>query len=399
MSHFGVLVFTAKRPTDKELKAILQPYHEYECTGVRDRYVVWVDHHDEALEEYNGRTETRWRDARGALHEPYDDRFYREPTAEEAEKIGRFSGTGAGHGITWHSKDWGDGKGYRAKVHLTAEEVNMEAIEVPQREIESFDKWARDYHGYRKHPKTKRFGRVTNPNAKWDWWVVGGRWTGHLHPFYDPTEDPSNSEKCWLCRGTGKRDDELGREMRLSDPTYTCNGCRGTGWMVKHPPQWKKFAGDQMMVGNIPIDEIRAKAAQDAAKRWDKFHSIVNGRPYAVWGDVLDKFENREDADKEYENYPAAKEVRACREFDWLSPNEERRLLGPRAEYIAHKEDGALRTHAFIGLDGKWYEKGDMGWWGVSSNNKEPEVWNATFRNVFDSLPSDAWVTVVDCHI
>lgn len=77
-----------------------------------------------------------------------------------------------------------------------------------------------------------------NPESKWDWWVVGGRWTGYLTPEYDPCKDPANLETCYLCRGTGKRDDDLGKKYRQEDPSYTCNGCDGHGVSVKFSSHW-----------------------------------------------------------------------------------------------------------------------------------------------------------------
>jgi len=45
---------------------------------------------------------------------------------------------------------------------------------------ETLDEFAEDWDGWRKHEVTGRFGRQTNPNSKWDWWTVGGRWNGGL---------------------------------------------------------------------------------------------------------------------------------------------------------------------------------------------------------------------------
>lgn len=87
----------------------------------------------------------------------------------------------------------------------------------------------------------------SNPNGHWDWWVVGGRWTGQLSADgYDATKDPANYEVCWLCHGTGLRGDALGIQARRENPLYGCNGCTeegkwncpGTGRMLKHAPQW-----------------------------------------------------------------------------------------------------------------------------------------------------------------
>lgn len=44
-----------------------------------------------------------------------------------------------------------------------------------------------------------------NPNSKWDWYVIGGRWTGLFDNKYDPRKDPRNLKKCEFCNGTGDR--------------------------------------------------------------------------------------------------------------------------------------------------------------------------------------------------
>lgn len=58
----------------------------------------------------------------------------------------------------------------------------------------------------------------------WDWWQVGGRWTGWLSG-YEPGADPANWERCELCNGTGKRRDWLGAQAAHENPDYGCNGC------------------------------------------------------------------------------------------------------------------------------------------------------------------------------
>lgn len=79
-----------------------------------------------------------------------------------------------------------------------------------------------------------------NENGKWDWYQLGGRWTG-VWSDYDPEKDPANHEECWLCQGTGIRDDTIGRRHREQYPEYTCNGCEGgptPGTAVKFPTKW-----------------------------------------------------------------------------------------------------------------------------------------------------------------
>lgn len=81
-----------------------------------------------------------------------------------------------------------------------------------------------------------------NPNGQWDWWRLGGRWTG-IWSNYEPRKDPANYETCFLCHGTGRRVDENARTWRQQAPDYTCNGCgpaAGTvpGVALKWPTQW-----------------------------------------------------------------------------------------------------------------------------------------------------------------
>jgi hypothetical protein len=89
-----------------------------------------------------------------------------------------------------------------------------------------------------------------NPRGKWDWFQVGGRWTG-VWSSYDPSTDPANIETCSLCAGSGLRNDSLGMAHRRRDPEYTCNGCGGKGTRVKWPTQWEPTSGDVVPVAAV----------------------------------------------------------------------------------------------------------------------------------------------------
>jgi hypothetical protein len=78
-------------------------------------------------------------------------------------------------------------------------------------------------------PMMAPFDETENDDGWWDWWQVGGRWTG-VWSEYNPTTDPANIETCKLCGGTGTR-----RDMTLVNG---CNGCGGKGAAVTWPTQW-----------------------------------------------------------------------------------------------------------------------------------------------------------------
>ena len=62
------------------------------------------------------------------------------------------------------------------------------------------------------------------------------------------------------------------------------------------------------------------------------------------------------------------------------------------------KKDISLVPYAYI-KDGEWHSKGEMGWWGISTNNKPQEEWDEHFWNMFNSLPDDTMIWLYDLHI
>lgn len=55
-------------------------------------------------------------------------------------------------------------------------------------------------------------------------------------------------------------------------------------------------------------------------------------------------------------------------------------------------------AYSFI-RDGEWNAKGDMGWWGISSNDKKPDAWRQMLADYIDSIPDDHFIVGIDCHI
>ena len=219
MSHFFtvVLLHQGKKPLDVDgaVAKALAPFHEFECTtGTDDQYVKDIDKTEEVRKEYAESTATIYVGPNGEREDPFQDKFYREPTAEELEKhggVGRLLGTGCGDGISWTSKDWGDGKGHRGKVSFVPEGWREE--EVPRSEVTSFREFAEEWYGFKAVPFGKKpdlaekhkygyvtldkRGRVvkvidrTNPDARWDWYGVGGRWDrALLGARYRDTNNP-----------------------------------------------------------------------------------------------------------------------------------------------------------------------------------------------------------------
>lgn len=84
-------------------------------------------------------------------------------------------------------------------------------------------------------------------NGVWDWWQVGGRWTG-VWGEYDASKDPRNVETCRVCGGTGRREDAARFGEAWMEQMRGCNGCLGEGTAQKWPTQWAEYDGDIVTV-------------------------------------------------------------------------------------------------------------------------------------------------------
>ena len=167
---------------------------------------------------------------------------------------------------------------------------------------DSFDKYMEECTSYEYNAAVKSYGYYENPNAKWDWYEIGGRWNNML---------------------------------KLTDGSHA----------------------DYSYINAIDFAGMKEETMEARANTWDNekedFVRMING---------IEKNDTRE-------------------------------------EYI--NRDSDFSTYAVITKDGKWHEKGKMGWWGISDETPENKNnWNRNYYDIFikDLNPEDIFV-VVDCHI
>lgn len=211
--------------------------------------------------------------------------------------------------IEWHSE--------------TDEIVKGFAENAEHREkYKTVERFAHEYHGC-KGSDPERWGYFFNPNAKWDWWVIGGRWLGDLLPKPGVTD--------YLTGRSGVGGNEPGLDGGV----------------------------DSLKIENIDFDMMLKGQQDNYAKYWDN------------------TFEKRE---KDPENY---------------RPWGEDPLETPRDEYIATAP--ALITFAILDKNGEWIQRGQMGWWGMHTNDTED--WESQYKGWLAQLNPDDWLTILDCHI
>jgi hypothetical protein len=341
MSHFAVMVI------GDDIESQLQPYHEFECSGIADQYVQDVDRTEEARTEFAERTETRLRAPDGTLHSFFDERGGWRP---------EFSQMDSGSAIL------------ARRTYFVPE--GYEKIEVPAHTVESFTDWASGWYGWAIVPfgkkpdiedahkygwieldaagEAKRLIDRTNPNKKWDWWQVGGRWSNRL-----------------LLKGGEKAD-----SARKADIDF--DGMRDAA-AAKAGERWDKAAAAKIAAG------------YSADSRWDSwthFRDVVHAGNIGAARDA-------------YHAQPVKQAVEKGLDNPWDGVDE---YLVPRDDYVQSARDGAAVFYALV-KESQWIARGTMGWFGMSRDEIDDGEWDRKVNEMLNGLPDDTRITIVDCHI
>jgi hypothetical protein len=255
-----------------------------------------------------------------------------------------------------------------------------------------------------------------NPNSKWDWYLLGGRWSGFFKvkpiaalPFQMEgfsTAEVNNLVELYKTNGqkflnvtskyNGKTEsirktiaDIVDSMENVKFPEYTVGEA---GLMTEEP---KIGYADQLLKKDIDFVGMRADAILNAEKDYDEFHAILKGREFPLWPAILEKYpEDQIDAAREeFNNLETVKDLNKA---GYYFNNE--RFNVSREEFLRKAELSAFSTFAFLNEKG-WCERGNMGWWGIVTNEKDDEQWIIEFNKMLDELPDDTLLSLYDCHI
>jgi len=208
-----------------------------------------------------------------------------------------------------------------------------------------------------------------NPNSKWDYWVIGGRFNANFKVKPDTPQD-----------------DFVPSEVHWSE---------GFGNVADHTN-----ASDRARKRAIDYPAMIAARREDAEKQWEKLTAATEGLtpPETGWSGYREAHADIEEARKAWGSHPW---VSATRRAGFFDAYEDFFIGGenPQQAYIAHRETMAVTGFYAIVKDGKWLARGDMGWFGMSRNEANDTEWRDRVRDLIEELPDDTWLTTVDCHI
>jgi hypothetical protein len=212
-----------------------------------------------------------------------------------------------------------------------------------------------------------------NPQSKWDWYSVGGRWGGHLRYKPGHAGDVLLPEKTW--------------SSPEKFPFFSCDG-------------GPKRALD--------LGKVRQDAEDEARKLYRQYQNLVAGTPEAipfrVFADNISEGNGYtiDRAREEYNSQPRVQRLNAeGSPFQyWFSKDVLEVFAVTEDAYAQQERDRALPGYALLTLDGQWMAPGTMGWFGMSSDTPEDrDDYTRAANEYIDSLPDDAWLITVDCHI
>ena len=64
------------------------------------------------------------------------------------------------------------------------------------------------------------------------------------------------------------------------------------------------------------------------------------------------------------------------------------------------EELSSFFTWALLTPDGKWYEPGKMGWFGMSNESAQDRIdYKNMLQRVLKESDQELWISIVDCHI
>lgn len=320
MSHFTVIVIGSN--IDEQLA----PYTEQ---GFEAKYGVFEDTEEESLKEYNEDNIEIVVLADGSLHTKYSEQF----------------------------------RNYNNKSFSTEYVYPEDAIIRQGKFVElfpTFDDFMSKWHGNtERDPQTNRYGYWTNPNAKHDWYQMGGRWSGYFKT-------------------------KAGKHGYNGEPGVFDNKPKD-GWV------------DSIKVGDIDIKGMQQNAIDEASATYDKLDEILKGRPLPSWSAIYEKNDkNVEAARLEYNEIDTVKDLNKAK-FYIMGDFAE--VFGPNREsYVQRCKNQTMVPYAVV-KEGIWYQKGEMGWFGMSSDEMSQDEWNTQFWEMIHSLPPETEVTLIDCHI
>lgn len=183
-----------------------------------------------------------------------------------------------------------------------------------------------------------------NPNARWDWYEIGGRWKDDLI-LYDGSK------------------------------------------------------ADYAQVKDIDWHEKVAAEFKRQQEYWDKRYNIIKDLPkFKLWKQVRDEFTDIDEARRYFNNQPAIKALINANFFFLYDEFLGDLQTGDKNSCCMKYAMSNVIPYAILNEE-DWHEPGRMGWFGMSTaGDEETEAFKEWAWEYLTNLDGNKYITVVDCH-
>ena len=322
MSHFTVAVITDGVPTNEIIEKALAPFQENNMEDCPKEYLEFNSRREELLQEYERYTCTMYRGEYGNLYRPDEERFKKEIPSIEKNNYKNY--------------------GFDGDKYYINDYTGYTKIEIPYKQIyATVEEYLKEYCKDEWNEEAQDYGYWENPNAKWDWWQVGGRWAGSL-------KVASNCTNC----GVGEK---------------------SWGWGDKNP---YATTGGYKKVDSARIKDLVFPDYQDKYRKAKRFWEL-----------------------KVEEQNPQNDKERELLKWDYYRREYYINTYKDKETYA--ECEATFYTYAVIDKEGHWSAEGEMGWFGFHSSEEGQKVdfIKNYKKNVFDCAGDNDYITIVDCHI
>lgn len=333
MSHFAVAIITKGKPTDEMISKALAPYQENNMDDYPREYLEFNSLSKKYKEEYENETISKVKLPNGELVGTYNNCLYREISEKEYNDLKQKETKGLRSEGGWNQT--------RKYYIRDLERIRAEEVDVPIKQLyKSLSEYLVDWYDAKFDEEMQDYGYWENPNAKWDWYQIGGRYAGHIKVNF------------------------VNSDVDYGYPSL---------FHTKNPYESKenniKYVDCARIKDIIIYDDDKYKKA---IRFWELY---IEGQE------------------------PQTKEDMELIKYEFYTKEYYLDKYKTKEKYA--KLRSQFSTWAVITKDGQWHEAGTMGWFCISSatNDEELEFEENYKKFVFDNADEDDYLTLVDCHI
>ena len=184
-----------------------------------------------------------------------------------------------------------------------------------------------------------------------------------------------------------KTDEDFYQSQVWSDKTYDTDGNELSTYNPKSKWDWYEIGGRWSGLLNVKTETgiIQADVAKlkdiDFSIDKEEYKRLIRFWEVAIEGLPINPDENPDDFGTFYK-----------KEY-YIDRYKNKELYA--------RINASFSTYAVITPDGEWHQKGEMGWFGMSSESGDESLnWDLNFYdNFFKNADPETIVTIVDCHI